>query len=55
MVTEGYDKDDCEVEAARRVRAQIEAGKWKPPAREDTYGIQREVGWVLDSIIRTPP
>lgn len=53
MGAEGYDKDDFEKEAARRILATIKVGKWKPPDRHDTYGLQREIGWVLESILKS--
>lgn len=53
MVAEGYDKSDFEKEAARRILARIHAGKWKPPDKHDTYGLEREVGWVLEPILKS--
>lgn len=52
LTAEGYEKDDIEQEAARRVLDQLRAGKWKPPAREDTYGLERNVTWFVESFLR---
>lgn len=52
MKQEGCDKPDREKEAARRVQRQLEAGTWNPPAREDTYGLHREVGWAVASFLK---
>jgi hypothetical protein len=51
MTAEGYDKQGFEKEAARRVQARILAGTWKPPAKDDTHGLQRQVGQALELIL----
>jgi len=51
MAQEGYDNADFEKEAVPRVQKELGVGTWKPPAREDVYGLERAVGWALLSFL----
>ena len=43
--------DNFEQEAARRVQRKLEAGTWTAPDTHDVYGLEREVGWAIASIL----
>jgi hypothetical protein len=38
---------------ASQIVARIHAGKWKPPDKYYTYGLEREVGYVLEPILKS--